>query len=68
MGHQLNLVVQKCITDTVEGENVLEILNKKLKSVTASWKRQESFHMFQLSMSETEDNVNLTLRPLCATC
>ena len=29
MDHQLNLVVQECITDTVEGENAPEILNFK---------------------------------------
>ena len=36
MGHQLNLVVKECITDTVEGENAQEILNKVSKFVTAS--------------------------------
>ena len=65
MGHQLNLVVQECITDTVQEENALQILNKVSKFVTASPKRFESFRMFQLSMSETKDNLNLTLRPLC---
>ena len=67
MGHQFNMVVQECITDTVEGENAVEILNKVSKFVTASPKRLESFHTFQLSMSEIEDNLNLTLRPLCPT-
>ena len=66
MGHQLNLVVQECITDTVEGENALEILKLVSEYVTASPKRLESFLTFQL-MSETEDNLNLTLRPLCPT-
>ena len=46
--------------DTVEGENALEILNKVSKFVTACPKRLESFHMFQLSMSKTEDNLNFT--------
>ena len=46
MGHQLNLVVQECITDTVEGKNALEILNKVSKFVTASPKRLESFRTF----------------------
>ena len=31
MGHQLNLVVQECLTDTVKGENALKILNKVSK-------------------------------------
>ena len=65
MGHQLNLVVQECITNTVEGENALEILNKVSKFVTASPKRLESFRAFQLCMSETQDHLNL--RPLCPT-
>ena len=59
------------ITDTVDGENALEILNKKPKFVTASPKRLERFHTFQLSMSETEDNsklsFKLSLGPLCLT-
>ena len=63
-----NLVVQEYINETVEGENAQEILSKVLKFVTASPKRLESFFTFQLSMSETEDNLNLTLRPLCLTC
>ena len=41
MGHQLNLVVQECITNTVERENALQILNKVSKFVTASPKRLE---------------------------
>ena len=65
MGHQLNLVVQECIINTVEGENALEILNKVSKFVTASPKRLESFCAFQLSMSENQDHLNL--RSLCPT-
>ena len=53
MGHQLNLVVQECITNTVERENALEILNKVSKFVTASPNKLESFLAFQLCMSET---------------
>ena len=49
MSHQLNLVVQECITDTVEGENALEILNKVSKFVTASPKRLRSFLRFNLA-------------------
>ena len=65
---QLNLVVQECITDTEEGENALEILNKVSKFVTVSSKTLESFCTFQLSMPETEDDFIVTLRPLCPTC
>ena len=58
ISHQLNLVVQECLADTVEGENALEILKKVSKFVTASPKRLESYLTFQLSMPETKDNLN----------
>ena len=67
IGHQLNLFVPECITDTAEGENALEIFNKVSKFVTGFPKWLESFCTFKLSMLETEDNLNLTLRPLCPT-
>ena len=48
MDHQLNLVVQECITDSVEGENALEIFSK-VSNLLLLQKRWRTFGRFNLA-------------------